>query len=91
MRNAKIYFWILLYMVAPILSVLVASGIANVTGSRLDEGDPHPCIILGVDIGVPLYCMLVAGWFVLITIPTGLLAIVVTILVRGFRKKRDRC
>jgi hypothetical protein len=90
MRSNKIYLWILLYMVAPILSVVVAATIAKATGSRLDEGDSHPCFVLGIDIGGLLYDMGVAGLFALITIPTGLIAIVVTYLVRVFWKRRAK-
>ena len=87
MRAAKIYLLILLYMLAPILCVLLASAVASATGSRLDEGNAHPCIILGCDFGWLLYALFVSGWFVFLTVPTGLLAIVVTILVRGFRRR----
>ena len=77
-------------MVAPILSVLIASAIATATGSKLDEGSSHPCIIFGVDIGELLYAMGVAGWFVFVTFPTGLLAIATVIIVRGFRRRKAR-
>ncbi len=77
-------------MVAPILSTMIASAIATAMGSRLDEGGSHPCIIFGMDIGELLYAMGVAFWFVLFTFPTGLLAIVVVIIVRGFRRRKAR-
>ncbi|MFA5941641.1 MAG: hypothetical protein WC809_20015 [Sinimarinibacterium sp.] len=68
---------IVLFTVAPLLSVFVASAIARAAGAELDEGGPHPCRILGVDIGRPLYSMFVVGWLGLLTIPIGLLALVV--------------
>jgi len=90
LRPLKTYILIVLYMVAPILSVLIASSIATATGSRLDEGGSHPCIIFGVDIGELLYAMGVAGWFAFVTFPTGLLAILVVIIVRGCRGRKAR-
>jgi Phospholipase_D-nuclease N-terminal len=69
-----IYASIALFTIAPLLSVLIASAIAWATGSKLDEGNAHPCVILGIDIGDLLYCMFVSGWFMLATIPLGLLA-----------------
>jgi hypothetical protein len=88
MRTLKVYLLIARYMIAPILTVMVSSGIANATGSRLDEAGPHPCIILGVDVGISLNAMFVAGWLVFFTVPTGLLAIVVVSIVRGLRRRK---
>jgi hypothetical protein len=90
MHSRSIYFKILLYMVAPILSALIASGIAAATGSRLDEAGAHPCIIMGCDIGVLLSIMFAAGWLVLLTVPTGLIAILVAINVRRFRNRKAK-
>jgi len=87
MRTAKIYLLILLYMFAPILCVLLSSAVASATGSRLDEGTTHPCIIFGCDLGWLLYALFVCGWLAFFTVPTGLLAIVITILVRGLRRR----
>ncbi len=88
MGSRKTYWLILLYMVAPILSTLIAGGIAHATSSRLDEADPHPCLILGVDIGAPLCFMGMAFWLVIFTFPTGLLAILVVVISRGFRRRK---
>lgn len=86
-----IYCLIVLYSVAPILCVIISSGIALATGSQLDESGSHPCIICGVDVGGILVTMFVCGWFSLVTIPTGLLAMlaftVVWIILR-IRAKR---
>jgi hypothetical protein len=84
------YFWIVLYTIAPILCVLIASGIAYVTGSRLDEGNAHPSIILGVDIGSLLYFLFVSGWFMLLTIPTGLLALLIITIIWIVQKYKEK-
>lgn len=85
------YFCIALIAVAPLLSVLLSSAIAAATGSRLDEAGVHPCIVLGVDLGPLLNFMFVCGWFMLLTIPVGLLAMLaftVLWLIQRYRAKR---
>ena len=54
---------------APLFSVWAASEIASALGCTLNEGDAHPCILLGVDIGEALFSMFVMGWFMLMTLP----------------------
>jgi hypothetical protein len=41
----------------------------------VDEGSVHPCIINGHDYGELLYSLGVMGWFMLVTIPGGLVAL----------------
>jgi hypothetical protein len=60
---------------APVLPVVAASSIANAHGCKLDEGNPHPCIVFGADIGGWLYSMGVTGWYAVATIPLGLIAL----------------
>jgi hypothetical protein len=85
-RGFAIFILIVLYTLAPILSVLLASLIANALGCRLDEGQAHPCPCLGVDIGEPLTVMFVAGWLALITLPTGLLAMIGYMILAAMSK-----
>jgi len=78
-RGGKIaigYGVILLWIFLPMIPVLIAGAIASYTGSRLDEGGPHPCILFGRDIGGTLYEMGMMGWFGLLTFPTGLIALI---------------
>ena len=49
---------------------------ANAYGCKVDEGSVHPCIINGHDYGELLYSLGVMGWFMLVTIPGGLVAFV---------------
>ncbi len=70
------YIGIILYAIAPILSVIIAGTIANANGARLDEANAYPCIIWGFDIGGILAFMCVMGWFMLVTIPTGVLGLI---------------
>jgi membrane-associated phospholipid phosphatase len=72
MYKRIIYGLVILYTVAPILSVCVVAVIAGVCGCKVDEGGPHPCIIFGMDIG-PLLCQMgVLGWLMFVTVPSGL-------------------
>ena len=57
--------------------VAVAGMIASANGCQLDEGSAHPCIVNGQDMGEQLYGMGVMGWFMLVTFPTGLLALAI--------------
>ena len=74
---------------APLLSVLIASEAASVLGCTLNEGDAHPCPVLGVDIGDVLYSMFVAGWFMLMTLPGMVLTPLVWLglLIRSLVKR----
>lgn len=70
-----------LYTFGPLLSTMIAGAIANAHGCQLDEGSIHPCIVAGKDIGETLYSMGVMAWLMLITLPTGLIAGVVILVV----------
>jgi hypothetical protein len=61
----------------PLLSVALASGIASWNGCELHDGFRNPCIVNGADIGGTLYSMGVLGWFMLATIPLGIIAFLV--------------
>jgi len=89
-RTVLIYALLLFYTVAPILSVIIASGVASLCGARLDEGDVHPCLLWGHDIGGVLYSMFVFGWFGLATIPTGVLTILAFSAKLVIDLRRDR-
>ena len=90
-----IYGLILLYAFAPLLSVLVCSVTASLAGCDVSEAGASPCPMLGFDIGGVLVTMLVCGWLMFWTLPSGLLFLVVfTIIVligRRRRKARSVC
>ena len=88
-----VYSGLLLYTVLPLLCVLVAGAIANHFGCRLDESGAHPCIVGGSDWGGTLITLAVAGWFMLVTIPTGAIAIIlytVALLIAKASAKRGQ-
>tara|TARA_B100000745_G_C20108501_1_gene379389 strand:- start:870 stop:1187 length:318 start_codon:yes stop_codon:yes gene_type:complete len=92
----SVYAAIILFGVAPILSVLFASGIASVGGCALNEGSTNACSVVGIELGGMLYIMFVAGWFALMTLPLAFGALIlwsIILLIRFFvlrsRKKRE--
>ena len=96
-RFPWIFYWIVLVLIvlfafAPIGSVMTCAWIANSHGCKVDEGSVHPCIIDGKDYGHLLYTLGVLGWLMLVTIPGGLFAfaiwLIVLILHRASWRKR---
>jgi len=81
------YGIIVLWMVWPLIPAFLASLIAMVCGCKLDEGDAHPCIVFGKDIGGLLYAMFVMGLFAIGTFPSGIIALVVFSLFVWWRKR----
>jgi hypothetical protein len=84
---------ILLVAAAPVISMVLSTWIAGGLGCKLDEGDTHPCLLAGIDIGDLLYDMFVMGWFGSLTIPLGALGLVAwaiwaIITVRESRRQR---
>lgn len=96
-RSATAFGWlwlalpaILLFAAAPLLSVAIASVIAESGGCTLHEGSANVCIINGADMGPTLYRMFVAGWFSFVTLPIGLFALLAwaaAFLVLWLRRK----
>lgn len=58
---------------APLVCVVLATGVAGALGCRLDEAGIYPCPVLGLDLGSPLAVAAMMGWFMLLTWP-GMLA-----------------
>jgi hypothetical protein len=71
---------ILLFGMAPLLSAVTASAIANMLGCGLAEGSVHTCVVAGIDIGRTLYTMFMLIWFSMMTIPFASLALLVWLI-----------
>jgi hypothetical protein len=91
--------WIVMFVVlavivlvagAPIISVVIAGVIASSHGCALNEGFVNPCVVGGEGIGETLYTMGVAGWFMLVTIPAGLIAAIVWGVIAVIMLMTDR-
>jgi hypothetical protein len=73
---------IVLVAVAPMISVLISGVVAAALGCPLDEGSPHPCPFMGVDLSEILYSMVVVGWLGLVSLPLGAVALWVWQMIR---------
>src|SRR5206468_3724613 len=85
-RFPWVLYWIVLALIilfafAPVGSVMLCATIANAYECKVDEGSVHPCIINGQDHGHLLYSLGVLGWLMLVTLPAGLFAFVVWLIV----------
>ena len=73
--------FIVIFTLWPIASLLSASMIAEAHGCLVDEGSVHPCMISGEDWGETLTTLAVLGWLMLATVPLGLGASIVWLIV----------
>ena len=80
-RYAGLATTITILTLAPVLSAFAAYAIANLNDCTLHEGYVNPCVIVGVDLGGALYTMGVLGWLGLMTLPIGLPALLVLVVV----------
>jgi hypothetical protein len=62
---------ILLFALAPVISVYFTYLVADANGCTVNEATIHPCIVMGMDLGELLYFTGVMGWFMLATLPLG--------------------
>ncbi len=69
------------YAITPIVSVLIAIVIADMYGCSVDESGSSVCITPIGDIGDFLSMMGIFGWYTFITIPTGLLGLIVAVIL----------
>jgi hypothetical protein len=77
---------------APIASLLLASFIAEIGNCTLNEGNIHPCKIGTFELGGLLYQMSVAGWFMFLSLPVGLVGLAwgITSLKEQITKNANR-
>ncbi|KKB78816.1 hypothetical protein VW35_09965 [Devosia soli] len=72
---------ILLFTLAPVISVVAASSIAQANGCNLNEGGVNTCMLGGTDLGELLYTMFVMGWLGLLTLPLGFGGVIVWVVI----------
>ena len=81
--HGLVLFTILCVALLPVFSVAIAGEIAEANNCDLDEGSVHPCIVNGKDIGETLYTLGMMGWFMIASIPLGLGAMLLYVIVVG--------
>jgi hypothetical protein len=94
-RFPWIFYWIVLVLIAlvalaPVGSVVACGLIANAHGCKVDECSVHPCVINGHDYGQLLYTLGVLGWLMLVTIPGGVFAFTIWLIVLILHRERWR-
>ena len=72
---------LLLLAVSPLLGLVWVGYMADRYDCQVDEGSVHPCIVNGEDIGETLYTWGVMGWMMFVTLPLGLGAAGIYLLV----------
>lgn len=87
-----IFLVLVLFTIAPVLSVFFTYGVAEANGCTVNEATIHPCMVLGADWGGFLYFTGMMGWLALATLPLGggaLLVLLVIFLIHyfAFRQK----
>ena len=77
-RSRRIGYSIIVgWMFVPLVPLIAAGLVATANGCTLNEGNPHPCLVFGADVGETLYTMGVMGLMTMATVPTGLVALLV--------------
>ncbi|WP_204262992.1 hypothetical protein [Methylobacterium sp. BTF04] len=66
-ERALLYVGLLVWL--PAIPFALALAIANFTGCELSENDVRPCVVAGLDIGLPLTLMGLMGWLVIALLP----------------------
>jgi uncharacterized BrkB/YihY/UPF0761 family membrane protein len=72
---------ILALTAAPLVMAFLAMAIAHWNGCELSSAGASPCIVLGMDIGGALALMALMHWLFLATLPIGLAALAIWIVV----------
>jgi hypothetical protein len=74
--------------VAPVVSLLLALGLAAALGCQLSEGEPLPCVVMGVDLEDTLLLMAMLGMLVVYTLPVGAGALVVWLAAWMWQRRK---
>ena len=75
MQLLKRAFGIAFLAVLPVLCARLGMALASALGCQLDEGNAHPCIAYGIDLGPLLYALFIMFWLAIGTIPLGYFAL----------------
>jgi len=78
-------FWLLVVVTAlswaPVLSAFGSLGLGSALGCTVNEAQPNPCLVLGLDLGGALYSGFVLGWLMLVTLPFALAALLAWVVL----------
>ena len=71
----------ILFAVLPLISVLIAVGVANVFNCPLDESGASSCPTPFGDVGEVLSVMAIFGWLIFFTVPIGLIGLLCAVIL----------
>ena len=74
----------------PLLAVLISSGFADLLGCELNMAEPHPCLLLSIDIGALLYTLQGLGYLMIVSIPLAIILLVAWLLTEALRELQRR-
>jgi amino acid transporter len=74
--------------VMPIVSLLLALGLAAALGCQLSEGETLPCVVMGVDLENTLLLMAIGGMLIVYTLPVGAAALVIWLAAWMWQRRR---
>jgi hypothetical protein len=96
-RPFKIALLAIMAVAALPVAMLLISGIVALAGGgcAVDEGNPHPCVVLGIDFGGMLYALSLLGLLgLIIAWPLAGIALLIWLVVAGIawlvRRRRQR-
>ena len=75
------FFVIVVVALLPLITTLIAVGIAQANDCRVDESSVHPCIISGVDHGADLQAAANSFWLTFISVPAAFVLFIVWLVV----------
>lgn len=88
------YLLIIVLACSPIIMVVIAGFLGKCLDCNINEAGTDNCVVLGIPLGMILNPMMAAGWFALLTIPMGIVALAVwtvhciIILIRNSRNNK---
>ena len=72
--------FLILLMLLPAISRLLAGLVASINGCRIAEGSTAACLIGGADWGAALRTMTAIGWLAMFTVPIAALLVIVVVV-----------
>lgn len=94
MKNKNVSKWLFLgsivFALLPIASLVLSFLLSNLLNCSTAYAGEESCKIGGQFVGDVVYSMFTFGWFMIYTIPLGLIGIVIATIMFGLRKAKNK-
>lgn len=94
MKNKSVSRWLLLgsivFALLPIVSLVLSFLLSNLLNCSTAYAGEESCKIGGQFIGDVVYSMFTFGWFMIYTIPLGILGVIISVTIFGFQKVKRK-